>query len=167
MPPPQMSSLCLPLPFLLLEKEMANPLQYSCLENPMDRGGFAGYTPWGSRTGLSDSLSLSHTHTHTHTHTPLPLPCVSVPLAQGESWGSQPTAETAGQESAGTPHFAAARLEEFTTSGGSLSFPFWELGSPLETGACLPLGITARSGQSHAHSIGSQALGRHVGCFHF
>ena len=23
-----------------LEKEMANPLQYSCLENPMDRGAW-------------------------------------------------------------------------------------------------------------------------------
>ena len=24
----------------LLEKEMGNPLQYSCLENPMDRGAW-------------------------------------------------------------------------------------------------------------------------------
>ena len=33
-----------------------NPLQYSCLENPMDRGAFAGYSPWGrkSRPRLSD-----------------------------------------------------------------------------------------------------------------
>ena len=23
-----------------------NPLQYSCLENPMDRGSLAGYSPW-------------------------------------------------------------------------------------------------------------------------
>ena len=30
------------------------PLQYSCLENPMDRGAFgllAGYSPWGCRVG--------------------------------------------------------------------------------------------------------------------
>ena len=33
-----------------------NPLQYSCLENPMDRGAW-----WAA-----------HTHTHTHTHTPDP-----------------------------------------------------------------------------------------------
>ena len=26
-----------------------NPLQYSCLENPMDGGRLAGYTPWGRR----------------------------------------------------------------------------------------------------------------------
>ena len=24
-----------------------NPLQYSYLENPMDRGAWRGYTPWG------------------------------------------------------------------------------------------------------------------------
>ena len=27
-----------------------NPLQYSCLENPMDRGAWqVGYSPWGPR----------------------------------------------------------------------------------------------------------------------
>ena len=26
-----------------------NPYQYSCLGNPMDRGGLAGYTPWGNK----------------------------------------------------------------------------------------------------------------------
>ena len=26
-----------------------NPLQYSCLENPMDRGGLVGYDPWGHK----------------------------------------------------------------------------------------------------------------------
>ena len=33
-----------------------NPLQYSCLENPMDRGAWQGYSPWGhkSQTPLSD-----------------------------------------------------------------------------------------------------------------
>ena len=33
-----------------------NPLQYSCLENPMDRGACWGYSPWGTKswTGLSD-----------------------------------------------------------------------------------------------------------------
>ena len=32
-----------------LEKEMANPLQYSCLENPIDRGSLEGYSPWGCK----------------------------------------------------------------------------------------------------------------------
>ena len=26
-----------------------NPFQYSCLENPMDRGACLGYSPWGHR----------------------------------------------------------------------------------------------------------------------
>ena len=26
-----------------------NPLQYSCLENSMDKGALAGYSPWGCR----------------------------------------------------------------------------------------------------------------------
>ena len=33
-----------------LEKEIGNPLQYSCLENPMDRGNWwAVYSPWGHK----------------------------------------------------------------------------------------------------------------------
>ena len=36
-----------------LEKEMAIPLQDSCLENPMDRGAWwatvHGYSPWGCK----------------------------------------------------------------------------------------------------------------------
>ena len=46
-----------------------NPLQYSCLENPMDRG-----TWWATVHGVTKSLTRlkqlsEHTHTHTHTHT--------------------------------------------------------------------------------------------------
>ena len=26
-----------------------NPLRYSCLENPMDREGLVGYSPWGHK----------------------------------------------------------------------------------------------------------------------
>ena len=41
-----------------LEKDMATPFQYSCLENPMDGGAWWGYIyiPWvtESRTGLSN-----------------------------------------------------------------------------------------------------------------
>ena len=38
-----------------------NPLQYSCLENPMDRGAWQGYSPWGhkSQTPLSDWTTTS------------------------------------------------------------------------------------------------------------
>ena len=44
-----------------------NPLQYSCLENAMNRGAW-----WATVHGVAKSwtwLSDSHTHTHTHTHT--------------------------------------------------------------------------------------------------
>ena len=27
----------------------SDPLQYSCLENPMDRGALVGYHPWGHK----------------------------------------------------------------------------------------------------------------------
>ena len=43
-----------------------NPLQYSCLENPMDRGA------WGitvHRVAKSQTQLSMHTPTHTHTHT--------------------------------------------------------------------------------------------------
>ena len=51
-----------------LGKENGNPLHYSWLENPMDRGAWWA-TVHGvakSQTWLSDQ---AHTHTHTHTHT--------------------------------------------------------------------------------------------------
>ena len=47
-----------------------NPLQYSCLENPTDRGAWRA-TVCGvpkSWIGLMDGVCM-HTHTHTHTHT--------------------------------------------------------------------------------------------------
>ena len=34
-----------------LGKGNGNPFQYSCLENSMDRGALAGYSPWGCRVG--------------------------------------------------------------------------------------------------------------------
>ena len=43
-----------------------NPLQYSCLENSMDRGAW-----WATICGITSQTQLStctHTHTHTHTH---------------------------------------------------------------------------------------------------
>ena len=35
-----------------------NPLQYSCLENPVDRGAWWSYTPWGHK----DSDTTARTH---------------------------------------------------------------------------------------------------------
>ena len=38
------------------------PLQYSCLENPIDRGSLVGYSPWGCK-----ELDMTDLYTHTHT----------------------------------------------------------------------------------------------------
>ena len=43
-----------------------NPLQYSCLENSMDRGAWRA-TVHGSRK-IGHDWVRAHTHTHTHTH---------------------------------------------------------------------------------------------------
>ena len=45
-------------------EENGNPLQYSCLENPMDRVAW-----WATVQGLTKSQTcLSDTRAHTHTH---------------------------------------------------------------------------------------------------
>ena len=43
-----------------------NPLQYSCLENPMDRGAW-----WATVHGVTKSWIQLNTHTHTHKYTGL------------------------------------------------------------------------------------------------
>ena len=50
-------------------RENGKPLQYSCLENSMDRGALAGYSPWGHRESdraerLTLSLSIPEGKTH-------------------------------------------------------------------------------------------------------
>ena len=44
------------------------PLQYSCLENPMGRGGWQAIVLWvaKSQTKLRCMHALAHTHVHTH-----------------------------------------------------------------------------------------------------
>ena len=51
-----------------MEKRMGCPLQYSRLENSMDRGVW-----WATVHGVtrSETLIATNTHTHTHTHTPI------------------------------------------------------------------------------------------------
>ena len=66
-------------------RRKVNPLQYSCLENPRDRGAWraAVYGVAQSRTRLkwlSSSSSSTHTYTHTHTHTHTHTQCTSEPL---------------------------------------------------------------------------------------
>ena len=40
------------------QEENGTPLQYSCLENPMDRGTWLGYSPWGRKE--SDTTERLH-----------------------------------------------------------------------------------------------------------
>ena len=46
-----------------------NPLQYSCLENPMDGGAWRATAPWGRK----ESDTTEHLHFHFHTHADLLL----------------------------------------------------------------------------------------------
>ena len=38
-----------------------NPLQYSCLENPMDKRSLAGYSPWGCKVGQPEATERTRT----------------------------------------------------------------------------------------------------------
>ena len=53
-----------------------NPLQYSCLENSMNRGAWQAtvHRVTKSQTGLKRLSVRVHTHTHTHTHTLIFIP---------------------------------------------------------------------------------------------
>ena len=50
-----------------------NPLQYSCLENPMDRGVWQA-TVHGITKVRHNLATKQHTHTHKHTHTQRGIP---------------------------------------------------------------------------------------------
>ena len=49
-----------------------NPLQYSCLENPMDRGDWQAMVHRVTKSWIllkqQHTAMCTHTHTHTHTH---------------------------------------------------------------------------------------------------
>ena len=44
----------------------SNPLQYSCLENPMDRGAWQAKVHWVTKGRTQLKRLSAHTHTHTH-----------------------------------------------------------------------------------------------------
>ena len=46
-----------------------NPLQYSCLENPMDRGAWQAAVHGATKSRKQLKHVCMYTHTHTHTHT--------------------------------------------------------------------------------------------------
>ena len=85
-----------------------NPLQYSCLGDPMDRGTWWATVHWITNSPLdrklSDTVHLGHLHarvrahthtqTHTHTHSEItnhlpPFSCLSLRSHGGEAvmWG--------------------------------------------------------------------------------
>ena len=43
-------------------RENGKPLQYSCLENSMDRGALAGYSPWGPERVGHDLVTNQQPH---------------------------------------------------------------------------------------------------------
>ena len=45
----------------------ASPLQYSCLENPMERGAWQAIAHRVTKTRTQRKQLITHTHTHTHT----------------------------------------------------------------------------------------------------
>ena len=60
-----------------------SPLQYSCLENPMDRGAWqTTYSPWGRKE--SDMTEQAHTRSHTQTHTYSPTSGLICCVISGE-----------------------------------------------------------------------------------
>ena len=46
----------------------SNPLQYSCLENPMERGAWWATVHGVAELDMTEVTQHTHTHTHTHTH---------------------------------------------------------------------------------------------------
>ena len=51
-----------------LEKEMDNPLQYSCLENPVDRGAWQAVVRGGLKELDTTERLSACVCTHTHIH---------------------------------------------------------------------------------------------------
>ena len=49
-------------------EEGGNPLQYSCLDNPMERGAWRAIVH-GATKSWTRLSAHTHAHTHTHTHT--------------------------------------------------------------------------------------------------
>ena len=49
------------------------PLQYSCLNNPMDRGAWWGYSPWGCKETDTTKLLSTHAPPSQNTYITLPL----------------------------------------------------------------------------------------------
>ena len=60
----------------------ANPLQDSCLGNPMDRGAWRATFHGVAELVMTEHTT--HTHTHTHTHTQSPIQTVKMRFREAE-----------------------------------------------------------------------------------
>ena len=97
-----------------------NPLQYSCLENHMDRGAW-----WVTVQGVTESQSQLNAHTPTHTHTHTPSHCARQPVDLGTGVGLGPALRKALRG-----FMKIRKAERFTLE---TSFNAWQpstLGSP-------------------------------------
>ena len=56
----------------------ADPLQYSCLENPVDRQSLAGYSPWGGKESDTTEVTSHAPLTKQHRKVFLALLIVSL-----------------------------------------------------------------------------------------
>ena len=60
-----------------------NPLQYSCLDNPMDRGAWRGYSPWGHRDGHKGATKQQEPNHHLQCAAALAPDIVTCPQISG------------------------------------------------------------------------------------
>ena len=75
-------------PHMVLGEDNGTPFQYSCLENPMDRGAWVGWSPWGREE--SDMTEQLHFHFSLsrigqENGNPLQCSCLENPR-DGEAW---------------------------------------------------------------------------------
>ena len=72
-------------------RRQCTPLQYSCLENPMDRGALEGCSPWG-RSGLDTTERLyfhfSLSCIGEGNGNPLQCSCLENPRDRGAWWAA-------------------------------------------------------------------------------
>src|SRR5574337_85536 len=76
--------------YMLYGEGNGNPLQYSCLENPMD-GSLVGYSPWGREE--SDTTERLHFHFSLScigegNGNPLQCSCLENPRDSGAWWAA-------------------------------------------------------------------------------
>ena len=117
-----------------LEEENGNPLQYSCLENPMDKGAWQATIQRGTKswTQLSDYIREGN-------GTPLQYSCLENPMDRGAWWAAVrgvAKSWTRLSDFTFTFHFHAWEKEMATHS----SVLAWRIPGTVEPGGLLSMG---------------------------